>query len=97
MLFSAWAGLLKANPGLAKFFILIYDPANWRVQKKPGPFVPFSTSRCRRFGRESVSYTDTNWQESFDLIHDYACANACACVARINQPSSVFDEPGPGE
>ena len=39
-------------------------------EEKPGPFVSFSTLRCRRFGRESVSYSDTNWQESFDLIHD---------------------------
>ena len=41
-------------------------------KEKPGPFVWFSTLQCRRFGRESVSYSETNWQGSFGPIHDYA-------------------------
>ena len=32
--------------------------------------VLFSKLQCRCFGRESVSYSETNWPESFDLIHD---------------------------
>ena len=31
-----------------------------------------SNLQCRRFGRESVSYSPTNWPESFDLIRDLA-------------------------
>ena len=60
------------NPGLVKSFISIYDPANCMClnEEKPGPFVWFSTSQCIRFGRESVSYTQINWQASFDLIWD---------------------------
>ena len=41
-------------------------------EERPGSFVWFLTSQCRRFGRESVSYSETNWQESFDLIGDSA-------------------------
>ena len=37
-------------------------------EDKSAPFVWFSTLQWRRFGRESVSYSETNWQDSFDLI-----------------------------
>ena len=49
-----------ANPKLSvKFFISIYDRANYVKlnEETPGPFVWFSTLQCRRFGRESVSYS----------------------------------------
>ena len=36
--------------------------------EKLGLFVWCSTLRSRRFGRESVSHSQTNWQESVDLI-----------------------------
>ena len=47
----------------------MYEPANWMSlnEAKAGPFVCFSTVQCKRFGTESVSYSETSWQESFDL------------------------------
>ena len=46
------------NPGLVKFFISIYEPANCTsFKKKPGLFVWFSTFQSGRFGRESVSHS----------------------------------------
>ena len=70
-----WPGFSKpdqANPGLVKFSISISDPATSTSSNggKLGLFVLFSTSQFRHFGRESVSYSQTNWQESFDLIRD---------------------------
>ena len=40
------------------------------TEGKLGPLVWFSTLQCRRFGRESISYQETNWHKSFDLVHD---------------------------
>ena len=36
-------------------------------EEKPGPSVSVSTLQCRRFGRESVSHSQTNWQASFAM------------------------------
>ena len=57
------------NPELVKFFISIYNPANCMCLngERLVSFVWFSTSQCRRFGRESVSYSQINWQASFNL------------------------------
>ena len=55
----------EANPGLVKFFISIFDAATCTSlnEEKPGSFVWLPTLQCRRSGRESVSYSEKNWQE----------------------------------
>ena len=68
-----WDGFLKARfPGLVKCFISIYDAI------RLGPFVWFPNLQCRRFGSgESVSYSETNWQESFALKDPGSEAGFC--------------------
>ena len=60
------------SPRLMKFFTSVSDPAACTSlnKKDQGPFILFSPLQCRRFGRESVSYSGTNWLESFYLTHD---------------------------
>ena len=61
-----------ANPGLVKFSTSISDPVTSTSLNggKLGPFVLFLTLLFRHFGGESISYSQTNWQDNFDLIRD---------------------------
>ena len=42
------------------------------LSEKPGLFVWFSVFLCKRFGRESVSYSVNKLTEKFRLIHNQA-------------------------
>ena len=56
------AGFLKARLGLSGISEIL--------KKSQDRSSGFQILQCRHFGRAIVSYSETNWQESFDLIHN---------------------------